>query len=728
MRHARHRWRAQRGTHPPAGRRALLPAIGLICAAAALSPAAAAAEACPNERLRQENNSLGLPDCRAYEMVSPLEKSDSGVLGIDKSSEGGVVQTAADGNSITYVSLGSFRNPQGAPLGSQYLSMRDSEEWSTQNIAAPEISDTYANAGYGTPYEAFSSDLTRSLMINGLGYRPVENPPLAPGAPPGYQNFYLYEKNNGPQALLTSTPGESPETFVMELAGATPDLEHIVIATDAALTTGMLDTGGLNRNLYEWANGRFQPINVLHDGTPVPGAQVGSTPFESHSVSADGSRVFWSILPGGSQEPSLYVRENGDETVEVDASQGPDEGGEGIFRTASSDGSKAFFTDRRRLTKDSTAHKETAEGEDLYEFDVNSGQLSDLTVDENVSDLNGASVQGVLGASEDGFLVYFVAKGVLAGANDEGHLPVSGGLNLYVHDGEGRTTFIATLSPDDERQVSEEEEEVGVVSAHDWSNSVAARTTRVTPDGRHLVFMSDASLTGYDNIDAITGKPDQEVYSYVYDGAGAGRLSCVSCNPGGARPVGASRIPGGTDFGSGGVGEAVYQSRVLSEDGSRVFFDSRDELVPTDTNGEQDVYEYENGWPYLISGGTSGEESSFVDASATGNDVFFITSQALVPGDTDTLVDLYDARVDGGLPPPSTPASPCGGEGCLPPVSAQPVFGPSASATFAGVGNLSAPPAKPAVKPREKHKRKPKPHKRKSRNGKATRTAKGRKR
>ncbi len=677
---------------------------------------------CPNEKVRQEDNSLGLPDCRGYEMVSPLDKSDAGVLGIDQASQGGVVEAALDGSSITYVSLGSFGGSQGAPLGSQYLSTRGSEEWSTQNITTPETSGTYANAGYGTPYEAFSSDLARRLMINGLGYRPVENPPLAPGAPLGYQNFYLYEKNNGVfQALLTSTPAETSTTFVMELVGATPDLKHVVIATNAALTTGMVDTGELNRNLYEWVNGQFEPINMLPDGTPVPGAQVGSTPFESRSVSNDGARVFWVVLPGGVYEPSLYVRENGTETIQVDASQGPDKSGEGIFRTASSDGSKAFFTDRRRLTNDSTANNATAEGEDLYEFDVNSGQLIDLAVDKNAGDPNGASVQGVLGASEDGSFVYFVAKGVLAGTNDEGHLPISGGFNLYVRDGEGRTSFVATLSPDDERPVTEEE--AGVTLAQDWNNSEGARTTRVTPDGRHLVFMSDASLTGYDSIDASTEHPDQEVYSYVYYGANAGHLSCVSCNPNGTRPLGASRIPGGTDFGSGGAGQAVYQSRVLSEDGSRVFFDSRDALVPADTNGKQDVYEYENGQPYLISGGTSGEESSFVDASATGSDVFFITSQALVAQDTDTLVDLYDARVGGGLSSPPPPVPPCGGEGCLPPPSEQPTFSLGASATFTGGGNLSVPLGKRVVKPR-KHRRKPRPHIKKSRHQKARRTAK----
>jgi hypothetical protein len=695
-------------------RGAILSSVSLLATVCVLSSAGASALAAG-----------ALPDNRAWEMVSPLEKNNSGMRGIDENSGGGVVQASADGSSITYVSPGSFLNPQGAPSGSQYLSTRGSEAWSTQNITTPMVSYTYARAGEGTPYEAFSSDLARRLLINGQETWPVENPPLpGTGAPPGYQNFYLYDKNRGGfQALLTSPPGESSQTFRIELTGATPDLKHVVIATNAALTTGMIDTGELNRNLYEWANGQFQPINLLPNGTPAPGAAVGSGSFESHTVSDDGSRVFWKTLPGEPQERFLYVRENGTETVQVDASHGPSKEAEAVFRTASYDGSKAFFTDRFPLTKDSTAN-ELSEGEDLYEFDVNSRQLSDLTVDKNAGDPNGASVQGVAGASEDGSLLYFVAKGVLAGVNSEGRLPVSGGFNLYVHDGEGRTTFVATLSPDDEMERTPEEQKEGLAQARDWKSSVGARTTRVTSDGRHLVFMSDASLTKYKNIDASTGNPDQEVYSYAYDGTGAGRLSCVSCNPSGALPVGASRIPGGTDFSSGGVGgEALYQPRVLSEDGSRVFFDSSDALVPADTNGKQDVYEYENGQPYLISGGTSGESSEFVDASANGDDVFFLTSQALVPQDIDTLVDVYDARVGGGFSPPPTPAPPCGGEGCLPLPSAQPALGASASATFTGAGNLATPLGERAVK-HKKHKHK---H-RKARHRKAKRATKGRKR
>jgi len=43
--------------------------------------------------------------------------------------------------------------------------------------------------------------------------------------------------------------------------------------------------------------------------------------------------------------------------------------------------------------------------------------------------------------------------------------------------------------------------------------------------GQYMAFMSDRSLTGYDNIDAHSGQPDEEVF--VYDAA-ANTLACAS--------------------------------------------------------------------------------------------------------------------------------------------------------------------------------------------------------
>ncbi len=396
----------------------------------------------------------------------------------------------------------------------------------------------------------------------------------------------------------------------------------------------------------------------------------------------------------------LYVHEPGAPTVQVDASKVGSEGGKGTFLTASGDGSRVFFADGLRLTSDSTA--EGAIGKDIYLFDVSTHQLTDITVDKNPADEKGAAVQGVLGASADGSYLYFVAEGDLAAG------AVSGEDNLYVWH-EGETKFIATLASQDESFLPP-----APGGAGDWSPSITKRTARVSPSGESVVFMSAAGLTGYDNTDLLTGRRDEEVY--LYD-AGSGTLRCVSCNPTGGRPLGPSGIAAGTNFENyGDEGRSLYQPRVLSEDGHRVFFETYDALVPQDTNGQLDVYEYEvpgsgtctsasetfsersGGCVSLISGGESDEESSFVDASADGSDVFFVSSQPLVAQDTDTLPELYDARENGGFP--VSPALECTGTGCQGAPAPPPTFATPPSATFSGIGNFASAPR--LVKPKPK--------------------------
>jgi hypothetical protein len=142
-----------------------------------------------------------------------------------------------------------------------------------------------------------------------------------------------------------------------------------------------------------------------------------------------------------------------------------------------------------------------------------------------------------------------------------------------------------------------------------------------------------------------------------------------------------------------------------------VFFQTRDALVPSDTNGLLDVYEYEGGRVYLISSGTSSFESNLEDASESGDDVFFRSNQQLVPQDTrEGLIVIYDARVAGGFPAPASPPACTTADACRTPVSPQPsIYGAPSSQTFSGAGNLTPP---SEVKPKKKSKPKKKACKR----------------
>ncbi len=685
---------------------------------------------------------LPLPDGRAWEMVSPLDKNGADIKGIEGLAGGGIVQASPNGEAITYVSPASFGAPVGASVGSQYVSSRNSAKgWEAENISLPMNAQTYGLTGQGAPYDAFSPSLSLGLVFGGLrgvAGHPFEGPPLA-DAPAGYEDYYLSEPSSASlQPLVTTTnkPAVPPGEFELIYLGATPDLTHVVVASSAVLAQGGIEVAG-RLGLYEWerSTGQFQMVDALPDGTPDPERELqlgggGHGEATDHAVSADGSRVVWTGAPPPHLQGSgLYLRENIGtslaRTLQIDASQGgePESSHGGVYITANSDLSRIFFTDTNKLTGDPTSSSEGRGDLYMFEPDAPEGRrLTDLTVDAT-----GAGVQGVLGASEDGSYVYFAANGVLA-ANaspvNAGHAspgncafpsgPANATCNLYLwHNGE--TGFIATVASNDSSGAGTNASGL----AFDWDRREALRTTRVSADGKRLLFMSEQSLTGYDNILSTGGHCGegptthcQEVFLYEAD---TNRFTCVSCNPSGSRPIGPSNIPGGTPFASTRAG---YQSRVLSEGGNRVFFDSVDALVPQDTNGQEDVYENEDGHVFLLSGGRGAEGGSFVDASSDGNDAFFVTRAPLVSQDIDQLVDLYDARAPHvpqeavGFAAPQMPPA-CTSEACRPSIPLSPSeASPFSSAMFAGPGNLS-PTAKTVTKPKSKktkagHRKKPK--------------------
>jgi hypothetical protein len=670
-----------------------------------------------------------LPDGRAYEMVSPLEKSNALLTGIDglpTGTTGGILQASENGEAIVYASNGAFSSPSAAPLSTQYLATRGAGGWSSKSLIPPTSVESYSAIGHGGPYKAFSGDLTTGLLENS-DFFPVRDAPLTKDAPAGYQNFYVQKLADGEfQAVVTGRPGESDETFQIQLQGASPDMRHMIFATGAALTPEAIPGDSLDPNLYEWSEGHLELINLLPgQSQSTPGARLGEKngngrPGGVHAISDDGSVVFFT------DEGGLYVHRRAASTIEVDESKEGAESGKGRFQDATPDGSRVFFLDRRRLTSDSTV---TGEGDqDLYELDLTDGQLHDLTV----ADPLGADVQRVIGTSTDGAYVYFVANGALAPGAKRGNCPETAGngpqsCDLYLYDrAEDATRLVTRLSIDDNKEAALSNFQ-DRYDADDWAPGLASRTARVTPDGLDLVFMSQTSVTGDETTPVapkdcgeqttlnsegkleVTPGPCQQVY--LYDAAGTGQLTCVSCSPTGALAIGESSIPGGTQYENG---MAIYQSRVVSdengqgeEEGARVFFDSHNALVPQDINGKQDVYEWEQdgrgscqaagGCTSLISSGTSDTESAFADADPGGKNVFFLTSQQLVPGDTDHLFDLYDAREGGGFPTPPTPPA-CTGTGCQGVPPAAPIFATPSSATFAGVGNFSAQVAKPTTK------------------------------
>lgn len=617
---------------------------------------------------------FSLPDNRAFEQVSPVDKNGGDISALSAAGLAGP-QASNDGQGVAYTSMSAFGNSASAKLLSTYTAKRSGSGWASTAIATAQEPSNNLLAGLTVQYSAFSQDLSHSVLLQ-------NDPALAAGAAPHYMSLYRRDNTSGGYDLLTKpdslgTLTKTFDQFQSNFGSASPDFSHVAFEVNDSLIAGDPSV----HNLYEWTGGNIRLVSVLPGGGAAPSGGIGDgvDGNAQNAVSSNGQLIFWTDGSG-----QLYVRRNGTTTDKVNASQRTASLGDGnaTFRGANVTGSKVFFTDDTAITDNPDDN-----GGGLYQYDTGTNTLTDLT--PNAS--GDPAIQGLLGMSDDGSFIYFVAQSVL----DTG--ATNGANNLYaLHDGDIR--FVATLSGDD---------------GATWSQQLTSRTAHVAPDGRHVAFDSDASLTGFDNHDANTGSPDNEVFVYHYDGDS---LACASCNPGGSRPLGPANIPTWGQVGLLGAVPAFYQPRSLSEDGSRVFFTSADSLQPRDVNGKNDAYEYAGGKARLLTLGTSSANSSFVDASPSGNDVFVLTRDALVPQDADTLTDLYDARVNGGFPNPPA-ATPCSGDGCRGPLSSAPAAGAAPTTSFTGPGNVTAKP-KPKLKKKKTTHKKKKSKKKKSKKSK----------
>jgi hypothetical protein len=703
-------------------------------------------------------------DERQWELVSPADKHGSLLLPIETT---GLLQAAGNGGAFTYAGTApTDAGIQGYAESVQSIARRSSAGWTSQDISLPHVSPVGTIAGAGSEFRLFSADLS-TAVVDPLGdftsLAPCVSAPVGERTPYRRENDVSCAGRLGFFEPLLTAEGVLPGTRfggtqedvkgLVEVFGGSEDLAHVVLGSPVALTATPGKGETALQGLYEWSAGRppaealtlvsVLPSRKLAPGTAALGRENHST---RNAVSDDGSRVFWSEVA----VEHLYMRDvTGGRTLQIDT---PDPGclakaecGQGepgaIFQYASRDGSRVFFTDTQRLTADAGELPGRA---DLYACEVvEKGaelgcELTDLTRVKAGSG-TGADVQGaMLGGSTDGSWVYFVANGELAAGASHGTCnratpPVGAECNLYVEHRAAAGWEAPRLA--------------AVLGGEDWPDwnaggiGLASLMSRVSGSGRFVAFMSDRALTGYDSRDAVTGRPDEEVFLYDAEGnAGTGRVTCASCDPTGARPVGveygklasgltglrsnglwsveqgiAASVPGWTSF---TLAQARYQPRYLADSG-RLFFNSSDSLVPEDVNNNEDVYEYEplgvagcssstsgfsgvsDGCVGLISSGAAAGESGFVDASETGDDVFFLTEGQLVTSDVDNAVDLYDAHVCSAAAPCSSevqrPAECTTADACRAPVSGLTTgFETPATASLTGEGEL-APAARPGL-------------------------------
>jgi hypothetical protein len=682
----------------------------------------------------------GLPDGRVFEMVTPPENYNADVyvpFGLPSFFVGNAgefetklpFQVARDGEAVAFVGAPTKQGTgnSGLAKGDEYLARRSmAGGWGTPANLQPLGQE--GDVINSVAYKAFSSNLAIGILQAG-SYEEPSAPlvsPLAPGA--GYAVLYTrsledetYEPffttrptNRSPAEFETADVPTTSSTAPSRLAfaGASANYDQMLFEANGAFEgTGAKEGLVSENNLYESVGGRLNLINVLPSGESEANATFGgeslrepeykpqrNPPDFSNVISEGGSRVFWTDL----NTNVVYLRENAGQSesplgphdeclVSSDACTVQVSAGPARYWGASTDGKYTFYTE--------------GEGEEseLYRFNTERGPAGT----SEVLTAPKAGVRGVVGISKDGSTVYFVSQGKLAAnKNSNGTEAESGAYNLYMLKEDSQPVFVARLSGNDGFNAIAPSKPL-ISNTGDWQPGLGHRTAVVTPDGGSLVFMSNNQMVG-DNYEIASGENLEEVY--VYD-ADDNQLVCASC--GRERGV----LPQETRESERGLGaflpisnQLTYQPTLISEDGSKVFFDSDEPLVPTDTNGEQDVYEWErdgsgsckegDGCVYLLSGGTGTTSSWLIGADATGSNVFMVTRAQLVPQDENENYDLYDARV-AGVQPVSSPA--CTGTGCQGPPSSPPTFATPPSLTFNGVGNFSTQvPMKPAVKSKAK--------------------------
>jgi hypothetical protein len=690
----------------------LVSASGVAWGRGDFNRAACANEASPGFRAY-------LPDCRAYEMVTPSYKDGFPVVfrNVRTGEFSGSEAPLVVGSSLGAFAGGS--DQVASARGNDYAFVRGAAGWEAKPLDPSPTQYVMNSFPSNREGEALAiSESGTALMMLHTQSESIFGSDLYSRSLGG--ELALVGSALPPQAVPSEPVGLAYERNRVHFAGASADLSHLLyyIAPSAeGLPSGIstnlwpADTTKTSApsSLYEYAGiGEREPSLVgVEDngeligqcGTTLGGPVVGEDEGNARgAVSTDGSTVFFTVSPqcpnegepelAGYGPPSyeLFARIGGQHTISI-SEPSPEECegqcagvpvGGASFQGASQDGTKVFFLSTQKLlpdaTEDSASHEEDTVPDDavegggcpaatggagcnLYEYDAAAPAAHNLTL-VSAGSSTGAQVQGVAAVADDGSHVYFVARGLLCGANAEGASPVEGGENLYVFEEDaqtaseqlpnGRTVFVATLG--------EAETE-----ALQWSADGAAPMD-LTPDGRVLVFESEANLTS----EGASSAP--QVFKYEAETRTEAQRRAASNEP----LAQLTRVSVGTEGVAAAIPHAHFEAAetpgasdhpAVSSDGEVIVFTSTASLAPglgQQANGQVSyVYEYEGGRVSLVSDPsvTTGAMGTFFGSrllgiDPSGRDIFFETDGALVPQDSDTLADLYDARVEGGFSAP----------------------------------------------------------------------------
>jgi hypothetical protein len=661
-------------------RRLFLVMVGVALVLLTL-PGVGRAAPCPNEALRVGFSSA-LPDCRAYELISPSVTNGRSFVGpsyFQFSGSGNLFPTeptTAAGSSVLFMTVNApLRESEGATgTLDVYEAARSVSGWEIIRRLSPSGPEAILPLGGGV-----SADhrYTFTHVAPFLGTRPggslaTEGSAEYLGAPDG--SFELvgvgslgserlaqgrYISEDGQHVIFSTGHSFSGSR---ECSGSGVKCLVLKLEPDAPPT----GTGAV----YDRApDGPTQVVSLLPGN--LPAAAGDDAVYEG--ASADGSTIAFTIAG------TLYVRVDNTETLEVTGSLA-------VFAGLSKDGRYLFYVSGG-----------SGESGNIHRVDTQTA--GDVSV-------NSTADAEVVNVSADGSHVYFISESQIGG---EG---IAGQPNLYAWSG-GTTGYVATVAPSDlERTSGGENGSPNLTNWTDWAVSPkndpsdspekgpGGESSRTTPDGSVLIFESKAQLTSYDN--------EGHTAIYRWDDV-TKSLACVSCNPLGSPASADAQLQ------NLGLVRPLIVLHNLSDDGSRVFFETTETLVPEDVDGGvNDIYQWhEEGGDaslHLISSGQSTEyqplkQQSLLQPSPnvifgitpSGSDVIFLSQDELIPGaGSGGAPALYDARIDGGFPAPAAIRN-CQEEECKPPAEPPPFLAAPRSEQTTGAGNVTPP------KPRKPH-------------------------
>jgi hypothetical protein len=607
-------------------------------------------ESCPANVSYRTGLSANLPDCRAYELITPAETNGL-TFGAGAGGDPGdifnswlvVPRGPGAGERLSYFG-GTLPGFEGNASLDGYRASRGAGEHPAEGWSSELFSPSYAQA---------VPDLDHLLFQQGV-------------SPDQRYSFWDLEHSQGTlaQGIYLRTPGG------FELLGQGS------LKTDPKATSRFVSSGGAHvifsskehleeeaapqgtEAVYDRAAGSSSAavVSIKPDGSPFTAGEDAAYLATNEA----GSAVLFKVAG------ALYLHREGQST---EIAEGPN-----TFAGVSEDGGRVFYA----------ATASGASPAAIFACDLGEGPCAGPGAHPPTLI---ASNSIFVNVSPGGSRALFTSKDALSGAeeNEAGEVAEAGERNLYAWDTQTETTrFVAQLDPHDF-----DLQGFGGIDGMNlgrWTAAINAgpdlgrglSPTRATPDGEVFVFQSHARLTAYDN------GGHGEIYRYAPAAQAGERLLCVSCDPSGA-PAAADAL-----LQNLGIGRPLNRNTLVAnvtDDGSKLFFESADRLLPEDANGFQDVYEWRaqgtgsckraGGCLALISSGQGDTPSYLYGMSADGHDVFFRTQEKLLGSDVAGSPSIYDAREGGGIPEPVLNEI-CDGDACQP-QSAAPLLAVPAS-------------------------------------------------